>query len=115
VEAKTFEVRDAATFIPVVGVLLEADPNGGAAYLLRRSGFHVSFSVIGPKPKVMLTRLQGGSAFSDPVSWGVDSTLCVAHLYIQQYWSILRCGQVVDVEWIKGLTRDPRISERFGK
>ena len=117
-DTKLFEVRDRATFLPVIATLMVAEPSNTAmfadtiesrnaeAFLLRRSGY-------GEDPLVLLTRLEGDGrpANYDPFSWG-DRTMHVAHLYISANWDRLRSGDVVDVEYILAETPVPKTTER---
>lgn len=108
--AKTFEIRDAATFIPVLAVKLapgcEAD-----RYLLARSGH-------GRTPDsqaqyVMIWRLSDQEGVLSPCDWNYPPrTMKVAHEWIQKNFDQLQSGEVVDVEFIIGLRPAPKISER---
>ena len=106
-KAKVFEIRDSATFIPVLSV----DINPGDAdqlYLMRRCGYPCN-----GEPNVILTRLSGdGQATNDPYAWG-DRTFSVAHDYIIKNWHSLNDGDVVDVQFILGETDKPKRSERY--
>ena len=101
--AKALEVRDKATFIPVLAVdmnpgapipdgtmseaELEAHLNAdvGRRYLLRRCGYACD-----GEPNVILTRLSGnGNATNDPYEWG-DRTFQAAHHYIIKHWAELQ-------------------------
>lgn len=109
-QCKTFEVRDAMTFIPCVGILCEAQAPGeiADAYLLRRAGYNETRCVI-------FTRLDGhGSNVApyDPVDWGHNRTMRLAHEYVLDFWDELENGAVVDVEFIMGARDKPKESER---
>ena len=109
--AKTFEIRDKGTFIPVMAVKLvpgsEAD-----RYLLARAGY-------GRQPDqqaeyIMLIPLAGGSgqAHSDPYEWPSQvRTYLVAHEHIIKNWDMLLSGDVVCVEFILGERSEPKQSE----
>lgn len=102
-EAKTFEVRDRNTFLPVLAVHMSAGTEGDA-YLLRRS--RVEWN------DVVLTSLKGdGQCQVDPHIWGCR-TKTTAHEYIRKNWGDLESGDVVDVEFILGETKAPKVSER---
>ena len=112
--AKTFEVRDRATFIPVLAVkldpLCEAD-----RFLFGRAGFGTTPDAQGRY--VMLCRIDGGEGFAttDPYSWsGTARTMTAAHLHIIEQFNNLESGAVVDVEFIAGLTGQPKTSEALG-
>jgi hypothetical protein len=112
-QTKMFEVRDEATFIPVVAVLmvpdLLMDPPAkceAQRYLLRRVGYPMD------RPQVVLFRASGGGhAYSDPYDWP-NRTMQVAHLYILEHFDRLTDGDVVDVQFIIGETKAPKVSER---
>ena len=106
-EVKTFEIRDEATFIPVLATCL-ANPTLAEKFLLGRTGFNEPFGRF-----VILTRLAAVDRTQyDPHSWG-GRTMPVAHQYIVDNWNELRSGQVVDVEFILGETKEPKRSEAF--
>lgn len=122
-KAKALEVRDRATFIPVLAVdmnpgtvrycdaaghCVSEGPDGSQRYLLRRAGYACD-----GKPIILLTRLhaKGAKACYSPYDWG-DRTWHVAHLYIIEHWAELTDGDVVDVEFILGETQEKKLSER---
>lgn len=107
--AKTFEVRDSATFIAVLAVQLgpTCEPD---RYLFARSGY-------GTRPEdqatyVQLIKLAGGEGRSDcdPYSWG-NRTMEVAHSYIIKNFAELKTGAVIDVQFILGETKEAKRSE----
>lgn len=102
---KTFEVRDSATFIPIVAILCQTQTNERDDYLMRRAGY-------GNAPCVLITKLSGGRSEYDAYSWG-DRTMTCAHHYIEKNFNALETGAVVDVEFILNETRQPKISEQF--
>jgi hypothetical protein len=104
--AKLFEVRDRATFLPVIATSMTSPANEAEFYLLRRAGY-------GVQPLILLTRLDadGRPANYDPYAWG-DRTMRVAHQHIQDHWLTLESGDVVDVEYILGERDAPKVSER---
>lgn len=109
--AKTFEIRDAGTFIPVLAVKLipgcEAD-----RYLLSRAGY-------GRHPDdqaqyVLLCQISGGfgRCSSDPYEWGgIARTYAQAHAYISENFDRLASGEVIDVEFILGEKLTRKLSE----
>ena len=123
---KAIEVRDRATFIPALAVLMVPRPpahlgfptpdlaeiHAAERFLLQRAGYNVDF----PEPLVMLIRMeaQGNAreAAFDPYDWGVG-TMCSAHIWIQKNWSTIKSGDVVDVEFVTGATKAPKQSERI--
>jgi hypothetical protein len=104
-EVKLFEVRDRATFIPVLAIRLSAD-RGVDRWLLARAGYGRS-----PENYVLLSRLRGGEINYDTYEWG-DRTMATAHRFISENWQSLESGDVVDVEFILGETQKRKTSER---
>ena len=107
--AKTFEIRDKATFIPVLAVRLDPDCEADR-YWLARAGYGL---VRGEQAGfIMLSGLAGGSgaATSDPYDWG-DRTRQTAHKYIIEHFDELPSCSVVDVEYVLGETQEPKKSE----
>lgn len=113
--AKALEVRDEGTFIALLAVDMNpidiAESIGGAEaqrYLLRRVGYPCD-----ERPNVVITKLSadGDRACNDPHYWR-DRTFAVAHAYIIEHWNDLRDGDVVDVQFILGETKAPKVSER---
>jgi len=122
--AKLFEVRDRATFIPVIAVhlapttpiicnrnLLELPSDHPAElYLLNVLGYsggqRTDFT-----PYILLARASCGDAHYDPNHW-MDRTMKTAHKYITENWIQINSGDVVDVEFILGETTEPKKSQR---
>jgi len=116
---KALEVRDAATFIPVIAIkmvpdyVFRFDETTPERYLLRRAGYNFD------DPCVVLVRMECSgvdrNATYDPYSWGGGSrTMTVAHDYIIKNFDNLNSGDVIDVEFILGETNQPKQSERIG-
>ena len=112
---KLFEIRDKATFIPVMATLMRpAVGDDEEFYLLRRAGFNIF-----ERPQsVILCRLECSgvdrNATYDPYSWGGGArTYQVAHQYIIDHFDELPSGAVVDVEYILQETKQPKQSERI--
>ena len=103
-QTKAFEIRDRHTFIPAIGVLLEA-ASEPERYLLGRCGYP------GNGSHVVLTKLVDGSSSNDPYRWPDTRTMRAAHSWILAHWEELGDGAVVDVEWILGESAKPRESE----
>ena len=104
-ESKIFEVRDCGTFIPLLVTKLDPETNA-ERYLARRAGFGSG------RPYFVFWRLNGGVASYDPYDLGGD-TLAVAARHIQDHWSELEPGAVVDVEFLRGERPEPKTSERL--
>lgn len=121
IETKLFELRDAATFIPIIAsrmvMLSRPDPErlGDAvaerreAWLLRRAGYAPD-----SEPLVLLTGADGGRrAEYDPYSHG-GRTFPVAHEFIAHNWNALVSGEVIDVRVLLGETSASCESEEYG-
>jgi hypothetical protein len=107
--AKTFELRDAATFVPVLAIKLEPETEADR-YLFARAGYgRESWK---QREFIMLCGLSGGlgRATSDPYDWD-NRTRQVAHDYIISHFDELASGAVVDVEFLLGITKVPKRSE----
>lgn len=110
-KTKTFEIRDASTFIPVIATKMEPACEADR-YLFARSGFGVEAA--NQAAYVFLACIDGGDgrATSDPYMWpGGARTMPTAHQYIIDHFDELESGAVVDVEFIMGLTPAPKVSE----
>lgn len=115
--AKALEVRDRATFIPVLAVdmnptdRLLSEQELAERYLLRRAGYACD-----GRPMIVLTRLRAKNdpASYDPFDWNDGTrTFHEAHKYIIEHWAELRDGDVIDVEYILGETSTKKRSERL--
>lgn len=107
-DAKTFEIRDDGTFIPVLAVKL-CPACEGDRYLLGRAGY-------GTHPDeqaryVIVVKLEDCQSQYDPNRWEHGRTMEVAHQYIREHFDELPGGAVVDVEYILGWTPQPKVSE----
>ena len=105
---KWFEVRDAATFIPVIASrqaypFVEAD-----RYLMARLGFGQDFDA--QREHCLLTWVTNSRTESDPWKWG-EGTLHTAHDYIRKHFDDLDSGAVIDVQFIRGERNTPQTSE----
>jgi len=123
--AKALELRDEMTFIAILAVdmnpvapkpsddIIDATAatyiSRDQRWLLRRVGYPCD-----GKPNILITRLSGdgSKASNDPYYWG-DRTFAVAHAYIIEHWASLKDGDVVDVQFIMGETKAPKVSERL--
>jgi hypothetical protein len=110
---KTFEIRDAGTFIPALGVQLGSGlPED--RWLLSRAGFGINFET--QSKYIILIKLTGGPDASqyDPYNWPDSTrTMPTAHQYIIDHWNELMTGDVIDVEYILGITLEIKRSERY--
>lgn len=106
-EIKCLEIRDAMTFIPVIA-LRPVPENESQRYLLRRDGYRGDAS----EHCIILIDAQCRGVAYDPYDWPSNPrTKRVAHVYIEEHWSELADGDVIDVEFILGLTPAPKMSE----
>ncbi len=106
-EVKVLEIRDTGTFIPVI-CLRPVPDSKEQEYLLRRDGY----SGRADERCVIMIDAQCRGASYDPYDWG-DRTKKTAHQFVQDNWNLLRDGDVIDVEFILGESKEPKISERF--
>ena len=104
-QVKILEIRDEATFIPVICIHPVAD-NEAQRYLLRRDGYDAGVD----EQCIILIDAQCRDCSYDPYNWP-NRTKKVAHDYIRNNWSALKDGDVVDVEFILGETPAPKVSE----
>lgn len=128
---KLFEIRDRATFIPVIATRLlvrtrahwhGVDPQRDSQfnvddeseqYLLRRAGYGEQITDRSELPYIFVARLAGGApATYDPYDWA-NRTMTTAHQHMIDHWDDLVSGQVIDVEHILGETEQPKVSERL--
>lgn len=105
-ETKLFELRDRATFIPLLCV--KPGAGGGAPFEAKmawRFGYRDSRAVI-------VTHMSAPSrgCHVDPYDWG-DRTFQVAHCYVEEHWDTLKSGDLIDVEFILGEKPTPSPSE----
>ena len=108
---KMFEIRDAGTYIPVIAIKLLAE-NSSQLYMLGRAGYGLTPEA--QNKYVLLAQIDGGvgTTSCDPHDWG-DRTMFTAHQYIIDNFDILEDSAVVDVEFLLGETKQPKISERY--
>jgi hypothetical protein len=115
------EIRDTGTFVPAMATIIDVEHNDYPEWLVRRAGWALGARVI------YLTRLADGTTQYDPAFWEAtrNRTLFVAHMALlgRRHPEILKdrypatgClnhGDVIDVEYLLGLTNEPKISERL--
>jgi hypothetical protein len=106
-EVKCLELRDHATFIPVI-CIRPLPQNEQQRYLLRRDGYS---GTINERCIIMIDAQCRGCAY-DPYDWKDRRTKVNAHNYIQEHWLELKDGDVIDVQFILGETTAPKVSER---
>lgn len=106
-QIKVLEIRDRGTFLPMFAFTTGCTGDTGRDYLLRRSGYSVDSDLV----MFGYLGMSHVPACYDPYDWN-DRTKKVAHEYIQKHWHELKDGDVVDVEFILGETKQPKTSER---
>ena len=107
-ETKILELRDRATFIPVLAMRLSSE-NEAERSLLARGGWGINSE--DHKQYIILMRMDGQvNANFDPCDWG-DRTFSVAHSYITKEFDNLVSGDVVDVEFILGETDTKKVAQ----
>lgn len=102
-DTKILEIRDEATFIPVLAIRTRAD-NDVEGYYFRGSGYGDDM--------VLMVSLTDCVAGYDPFEWD-SRTYSVAHRYIGENFDGLESGDVVDVQYILEETDEPKVSERL--
>jgi len=117
---KYLEVRDRATFIPVVAfcphelVFALSEPRRSqiVAYGIAKNGFRVTRDPHPGDDQVIVVRLDNVAATADAYDWNGDSrTMREAHNYIAAKYQDLRDGDVIDVEYILQETASKKRSE----
>ena len=104
---KTIEVRDQATFIPMLAIKL-CPGNSQDRYLLSRAGYGKSAEQQGSY--ILLAGLHDTRASYDPYNWG-DKTRQTAHIWLTKHFDEIESGVVVDVQFIVGETSVPKLTE----
>ena len=105
-ETKCLEVRDKATFCPVI-CIRPVPINFEQRYLLRRDGYSGTLN----ERCIIYIAPQCRGVNYDAYHWA-DRTHQTAHVYIENHWNELRDGDVIDVEFILGETETKKTSER---
>lgn len=103
---KFFEIRDSATFIPVFAFKISEQSSPENDYLIRSSGFNLDGE------HIMIGRMHGQKCQYSAHYWN-SQTLVHAHSYIEQHWDELKTGDVIDVQFILGITSKPKVSQRY--
>lgn len=104
-KTKLIEIYDEGTMI--IALSVDMNPENEQQ---RRGLRHYGFPCDG-QPNIMLTHATGCNKTSnDPYDWN-DRTFSTAHHYIIENWATLNDGDVVDVQFILGETKEPKISE----
>lgn len=104
-KAKTFEIRDRSTTIMVVATPTVSQ-NAAESFAFRREGYHKDSHFI------LVTCIHNLYTEYDPFKWP-DRTMKQAHLHIEKNFNELESGSVIDIEYILGEVKEPKISERL--
>ena len=108
IETKFLEIRDHGTFVPALAIRVAHDPasDSRSNWIIARGGF---FRASG----IYLMRLSDARAQCDPYEWGGnDRTHKAVHLYLEEYWSEVGDGDLLDVRVILGEALTPVMTER---
>lgn len=102
--SKIIEVRDHATYIPALAVLIRGNRNSRAGIMLWGAGY-------GDVPFVILHHLQTGETRSDPNQWNNKRTMPAIHRFLIEHWDEVPDGGLIDVRVVLGETDTPCESE----
>lgn len=100
---KMIEIRDTFTRIAALAIKTEGETPSEKAFWVKGGGYGQN--------AVILVQLEEAEAHSDPFKWTPFRAMREAHLYIRQHFDELPDRAVVDVEYIKGETTEPKDSE----
>lgn len=104
-KCKIFEIRDRSTCLAVTAMQMHSTEEA-EKYLLARAGFPSDGYAT-----VVLTNLETFESTYDAYKWD-NRSLREAHKYIQQNFNSLESGDVIDIEYILGETKEPKKSLR---
>ena len=113
-KTKLLEIRDRATFIPVLAIHLTSQ-NEAEQYLLSSAGFW--HDRLRQSNFIALWQLNDGDGqcTSDEHAWDTGArTMALAHEYIRSNWNEINTGDVIDVEFILNETRSMKMPHRYG-
>lgn len=105
---KILELRDSATFIPIMAIQLNTE-DAKERYLCARAGFgqtNISFNQY-----IYIFPLNCSKSVNFDIYEWSDRTYFTAHKYVIENWDKLKIGDVIDVEFILGETKVKKISE----
>ena len=104
-QVKALEVRDVATFIPVLAFRIKGE-NPKQRYLVARCGY------LRGAAAVAVIKLTTQKLALDAYEWGTETrTMFEAHRYIATHFDELKDGDVIDIQYILGETPAPKVSE----
>jgi hypothetical protein len=98
---KLFEIRDKATCVPALAIKVSSEDG----WLMERAGFN--------SPMIYLIMLATEKCRYDPYNWDNARTMGNAHKYIEEHFDELDNEAVIDVQFILGETKTPKVSDRF--
>jgi len=108
---KVIEIRDRGTHIEAMAIRMKADNPNQVYGIHERSGHPVDGS------SIVLMHLDSLKATNDPYEWpslGMGPrTMVEAHNFIIDYFDEIADGEVVDVEYLLGETKAPKVSENL--
>lgn len=106
---KILEIRDRATFIPVIAIRLDENFQEDELRLMKFVGYgiddksHNNYTILIKLSDVNSTNY-------DPYEWG-DRTMLHSHKYIHENWKDLKTRDVIDVEYILGESSTKKTSQ----
>lgn len=100
-KTKVFEVRDSATLLPVLAVKMEGHTEKEKK-IVGRGGF-ASYHIL-------VTDLENKETNHDPFAWD-NSTMKTIHQYLIQHFDEVENTDVIDAEFIRGESQQPKSSE----
>lgn len=112
-ESKLFELRDTGTFLPVIAIRLEPT-NVEDRYLLAITGY--GLKIESQRKYILMGKLSTANLKCSPnehEGYPTVRTLPMAHQHILKHWEELKSGDVIDVEFILGETKEPKVSQRL--
>lgn len=102
VDAKMLAVMDSGTRIPLIA--FKVSPNTmKECVMLERHGFGIN-----PHKYTFFYDIFAGNCRYDPYKLGDSYTLTPACNYIREHWGEISSGDLVDAEFIRGETSEPR-------
>lgn len=106
---RTLEIRDRGTFIPVLAIKILCE-NVHERFLFARAGYGIN-----PNKwhGIILIKLATAECANDIYEWTCSRTMREGHKYIQAHFSELNDGDVIDIEYILGETKEKKVSEIF--
>ena len=101
-ETKLIEIRDEGTHIPALAITIT-----------RKDGYPAARAGFGDQQYILLIDLNSDECHYDSTRWRWR-TMQVAHKHLEDHWAEIKNEDVVDVEFILGITDTKKTSEKFG-